>query len=219
MADDLQGTAAPETKTETPAAPTVEKPRVQAAELPPEALKARLDSAKDAARRELLADLGVSDPRDVKAALEELKKRQDAERSELERATGRVKELEARAEKATAYEVVIAGRASAEMAGLDDRAKAFVTAEAGDDPAKQLATIDRLRASGLMTVATPAPVAPPATPPAAPVNTAPRPNAPAEAGAAVVTDVRATYKRLNSENPFAAAAFAQSNAASLFFAK
>lgn len=217
MADDAQGTVAPTTtpETATPAAP--DKPRVQAADLPPEALKARLDAAKETARREMLAELGVSDPKDVKAALAELKKRQDAERSEVERLTAQTKELEGKASRADTYAAVIAGRASAELAALDEKARGFVTAEAGDDPARQLATIDRMRASGLLssTPPAPAPAAAPAAPPK-PADTAPRPNAPPEAGSVAKADIRATYDRLQAENPFAAASFALAHAGDLF---
>lgn len=215
MADDAQGTVAPAVndQTQTPAAP--EKPRVQADALPPEALKARLDAAKETARREMLAELGASDPKDVKASLAELKKRQDAERSEVERLTAQAKDLEAKAARADALSAVIAGRASAELGALGEQERAFVTAEAGDDPARQLATIDRMRASGLLGVAAPAAPVAPAAPPV-PADTAPRPNAPPEAGSVAKADIRATYDRLQAENPFAAASFALAHAGDLF---
>jgi hypothetical protein len=216
MADEAQGTAAPATTTETTAAAAPEKPRVKADDLPPEALKARLDSAKEAARRELLSELGVADPKDAKAALAELKTRREAELSELERANVRVKELEGKAAMADAFGTVITNRATAELAALNEKARAFVTAEAGADPAKQLATIDRLRATGLLETAAPA-VTPASAPAAtAPATTAPRPAAPPEAGRVTQADARATYERLQTENPFAAAAFAERHAGDLF---
>ena len=218
MADDAQGTVAPAVndQTQTPAAP--EKPRVQADALPPEALKARLDAAKETARREMLAELGASDPKDVKASLAELKKRQDAERSEVERLTAQAKDLEAKAARADALSAVIAGRASAELGALGEQERAFVTAEAGDDPARQLATIDRMRASGLLKTAAPA-VAPAA--PVAPVvrSTSPAPTAPTDAETAALADHRAEHERLRKINPFAAAAYGIRHAADVFIPK
>lgn len=216
MADDAQGTTAPATHTDPavpPAAP--DKPRVQADELPPAALKARLEAEAERTRRAVLAELGVSDTKDAKAALAELKKRQDAERTEQERLTARVAELEAQSTKAASYAAVIAGRAAAELAALPEKTRSYVTAEAGDDAAKQLATIDRLRSTGLLTEAPVAPAVAPTAPASAP-STAPRPGAPPEAGTVQSSSERETFEKLRETNPFRAAYYAQANAGKLF---
>jgi capsule polysaccharide export protein KpsE/RkpR len=223
MADEAQGTTTPATTETQTSEPKQEKPRVQADALPPEALKARLESAKEAARRELLSELGVSDPKDAKAALEELRKRQDAERSEIERLNAKTTELEGKAKLADAYAAVIAARASAEMDALPEQARLFVQASAGDDPARRLATIDQMRATGMLMTQpakpaeTPASTTPAAPPP--PANTAPRAAAPAVTSAPAITDHRAEYERLMAENPFAAAAYAERHPRDVFLTK
>ncbi len=221
MTTEAQGTTAPATPEPT-TAPAPDKPRVKADDLPPEALKARLEAEAEKTRRAVLAELGVTDTKDAKAGLAELKKRQDAEKTESERLTARVAELEAQAAKASGYAAVIANRAVAELGALNDKARAYVTAAAGDDPAKQLATIDQMRASGLLE--TPAPVvasAAPATTSAAPVapvvrDTTPARGAPPDAGAGRVTDHRAEWERLQKINPIAAAAYGNRHAADVF---
>lgn len=225
MSDATPGAAAPTggaAPAVTPPAATEPKPQVKADDLPPEALKARLESAKDAARREMLAELGVTDTKNAKEALAELKRRQDAEKTEQERLAARVAELEGKAAKADHATQVAARRAAAELSNLSDAQRAYVTKAAGDDPLKQLETIDTLRETGLLATAPAAPAAAPPTPGAAPAatptvaapaptSTAPAPNAPPQ-GSVSQLDHKAIYAGLNTPgsptyNPFAAAAY------------
>lgn len=224
MTTEAQGTSATVTIEQT-TAPAPDKPRVKADELPPDALKARLEAEAEKTRRAVLAELGVTDTKDAKAALDELKKRRDAEKTEQERLTARVAELEAQAARAGALSTIIAGRAASELGALSDKTRAYVTAEAGDDPARQLATIDRMRASGLLDAA---PVAPPAAPapappatPAAPAvrDTLPSRGAPADAATGATVDHRAEWERLQKINPIAAAAYGNRYAADVFVPK
>lgn len=210
-----QGGVAPAAPATPPAAPDA-KPHTAAADLPPEALKARLDSAKEAARRELLTELGVSDPKDVKASLAELKTRRDAEKTESERLAARVAELEGKAAKAEHATQVAARRAAAELASLTDAQRAYVAKAAGDDPLRQLETIDTLRETGLLTAppAVPAPAqtpgaAPAAAPPTPPATTAPTAGAPPPSGTVSPVDHKATFDSLRKSNPVVAAAYAR----------
>lgn len=220
-----QGTTAPATpETSAPAAAApAAKPQVQASELPPEALKARLDSAKEQARREMLAELGVTDTKDAKAALAELKKRQDAEKTETERLAARVAELEGKAAKAEHATQVASRRAAAELATLTEAQRAYVSKTAGDDPLRQLETIDSMREAGLLTTTpaaapapAPAPAAPAAATPPAPLgSTAPAPSAPAP-GQTSPVDHAAVYRSLKQSNPFAASAYLQQHQRQIF---
>lgn len=201
---------------QTPAVPVALEPpaepkRTAAADLPPEALKARLDQAKETARRELLAEMGVADTKDVKAALADLKARQDSEKTELERAKARVAELETKAAHADEAAKIAANRAALEMASLTDAQRSYVTQVAGDNPLQQLRTLDALKASGMIErPAAPAAVATVATPAPAP-NTAPLPNAPQPGSNVSEADPRKVFETLQATNPFAAAAYAQRN--------
>ncbi len=211
-----QGTPA-SAATETPAAVVATpsaKPQVQASELPPEALKARLDSAKEQARREMLAELGVTDTKDAKAAIAELKAIQDAKKSDLEKAQARIAELEGKAAKADHATQVASRRAAAELAALTDAQRAYVAKASGDDPLRQLETIDSMREAGLLATppaapaTTPAGAAPAVTPPSAqPLgSTTPAPSAPQQ-GAVSPVDHNAVFQRLRTENPFLAAQY------------
>ena len=221
MSDAPQGTpaptggAAPAAVTPPPAAPDP-KPQVHASDLPADALKARLESAKDAARREMLAELGVADTKNAKEALAELKRRQDAEKTETERLAARVAELEGKAAKADHATQVAARRAAAELSALTDAQRAYVTRAAGDDPLRQLETIDTLRETGLLVTA---PAAPPTAPsagaapspalPTPPATTAPVGGAPPPSGTVSPVDHKATFDSLRKSNPVVAAAYAR----------
>lgn len=213
-----QGTTASTEQNPPPAA--AEKPRVQANELPPEALKARLDAHAEKTRREMLAELGVTDTKDAKAAIAELKAIQDAKKSDLEKAQARIAELEGKAAKADHATQVASRRAAAELAALTDAQRAYITKTSGDDPLRQLEAIDAMREAGLLATppaapppATTAGAAPAVTPPGAqPIgSTMPAPSAPQQ-GAVSPVDHAAVYASLNDRksptyNPFAAAAY------------
>ena len=218
------GTPASTEQAATPAAapataPAAAKPRTNADDLPPDALKARLDSAKETGRKEeraaLLAELGITDTKDAKASLAELKRRQDAEKTETERLAARVAELEGKAAKADHAAQVAARRAAAELSGLTDAQRSYIAKAAGDDPLRQLETIDSMREAGLL--AAPAAAAPSATPPAAAptppaapqlANTSPPPNAPMP-GQVSPVDHAAVFESLRQTNPILAANYAR----------
>jgi hypothetical protein len=150
-------------------------------------------------RRKMLRDMGVEDPADVKAALAELKKRRDAEKTELERLQTQVTELTAKVSDREALRTTVAARAVAEMAALPEAQQTAVRTVAGDDPQQQLTTIEAMRPTWAKPEAT-APIPAPAS------TTAGQP-APAEASAAASTNHLATYEELQKTNPMQAATY------------
>ena len=203
-ADATAASAVPATATPpAPAEPAPEKPRVQADALPPDALKARLESAQQTARRELLKELGVEDPKDAKQALAELKQRQDAERTELEKAQAEADTLKAKATKADTYREILSRRAMAEMADLTEQQRATIKELAGDDPASVVNVIDKMRAGGLLGSAQPKQPEAEKNPPKVP-DTSPGKTAPDETNSSPPNH-KAIHQELQQKNPFAAA--------------
>lgn len=192
------------------AAPTASTPE---AEKDPNWLPARLERE----RRSLLKQLGVEDVGSAQAALDELKKRRDAEKTETDRLRGQLAELESKAKRAAELETVIAARADVELKSLTDAQREAVMKLAGEDPSRLLSAIDALRP----TWATQAP-APVAAPPQTQAKPAPISTSPAGRGpspeASEAEDVNATYARLAKTDPQQAAAFRLRHF-SQFFAK
>lgn len=194
--------AAPVVTPETPA-----KPQTLATDLPPEALKARLDQAKETARRELLAELGVTDQAAVKAALDQAKATEESKKSDAQK----LAELTARV---TLQTEALMGVVERTKAGLTDEQKAAVTAIAGQDTALWLKTYNALAATWAKpAVSTPAAPAAPvagATPPAVPAvpaSTAPTGGAPTPPSTTSPVDHSAVYQGLLQSNPFYAAGY------------
>lgn len=177
-------------QTPTPAAQTPADPNW---------LPARLERE----RRALLKELGVEDVTTTKAALEELKRRQDAEKTETERLRAELETYKAQAAKAAEYQSTLKAKAENELKSLTDEQREAILALTGDDPAKQLLAIDKMRAAKFFDKPTPPP---PATPPA-PATTAAPATAPAPASASGETNHLATYEALRAENPMLAAKY------------
>jgi hypothetical protein len=174
----------------------------------PDWLPGRLARAEESARRSLLAEFGVSDSAAIKTALAAAKAADDAKKTETERLTGRISELEPRAQRAETLETIVKERAAAEMASLNDAQRAAVAAIAGEDHAQQLKTITALRPSwgGAPPPAPAAPTGPkPITPPA-PNTTAPNGQQPPPANPNV-TNFVATLESLEKTNPMRAAQY------------
>lgn len=181
--------------TDTPAAapalipPAAPPPAPDAgAQQDPNWLAPRLEQAKRAAETAVLAQLGVKDAAEAKAALDAYKAAQDAAKTEAERVAARIAEGDAAKARAAILETAVGTHADSELAKLDDAKRAAVVAIAGDDKAAQLRAIAALAPTWAAAVAaTPAAVTPPAAPPAA-ATTAHPPTAPAPA-ATTQTDV------------------------------
>jgi len=208
--------------TVTPAAPTVvvdpQAPKPAPAAAAPAAPQGEpsekpswLDARLERERRAVLKDLGIESVDDAKKSLAELHAKREAEKSAAQKAA----ELEAslKAEKAKGDEMAkaIGAFAKAKMAGLTDAQRAAVTAVAGEDATKQLATIEALAptwAAPAASAAT-APAAPAA--PARPADTAPAPSAPSDGVGASPPDPKAVYAELKKTNPVIAARYAIAN--------
>jgi len=152
-------------------------------------------------RRKILRELGAENVSDVKAALGELKERQNQEKTELERLQTRNTELESAEAQRDGLVAMVAQQAEAEMSSLADEHRAVVVAVAGDDPQKRLAAIRVLRPTWAMGQN------PTAVPIAAPVATAPTSAAPSAASAAASTNHLATLEDLEQTNPVMAAQY------------
>ena len=198
-------TTAPEGTT----APTEPVILPTAAPSEPEWLPARLERAKQAARADVLRELGAESLDAAKARIVAAKAAEDAQKSELQRLTERIAALEPSAAKVAELQAVVAQHADAELAKLTDEQRAAVTAIAGDDKARALATVEALRPTWVKA----APAAPPPPPPAA--NTAAAGTAPT--GAVVPTvNYRATWEALKAANPIQAAQYLERYQAEIF---
>jgi hypothetical protein len=205
--------ATPVVPTPAPAAPT---PATQSDDTKePHWLAARLQRTEEAARKALLKDLGVEDPKDAKKALADYKARIEAEKSELQKAQERAASYEAAAKERDVYRAKVETWAKAQFDGLSETQKAAIERLAGDDPLKRADAIELLRptwgtAAPATTVAATAPAATPTPPPIpAPANIAPP--APAPRPSAVQTPWE-KFKQIEKEQgPYAAAVFYQFN--------
>jgi len=206
--------------TQTPAisAQPEAKPRVMVDELPPEALKRRLEDEGNKVRREMLAELGVTDVSDVKTAMAELNKRRDSEKTETERLREQTAKLEGKAKQAERYGEIIKRRAIGEMASLKPQQIEAVKEIAGDDPAEQLRVIDIMRAKwGTDPLQSEAEVQAAAAgkPKPPPETTAPARGAPPEQQLSE-TDHKRVYEELKKSNPFAATEYLQRHYTDVF---
>lgn len=192
MSEVEQAAAPAETQTsaQTPA-PAPEQPR------DPNWLPARLERE----RKAILKELGVEDIKDAKTALDELKKRQDSERTEYERLKLENDALKATAAKAAEYQAALKLRAESELAALSDEQREALLSLTGDDPAKQITAIEKMRAVFLKPAAT-------APTPATTATSAP---APKPADTAPAKSHLAEYERLKTINPMVAASYRLAN--------
>lgn len=176
----------------------------------PEWLQPRLERE----RAKVLKDLGVENPDDAKKALAEHKARLDAAKTVEQKNAELAAQLKAKDDEAAQYRVTLAEMTSRMMVGLSEEQKSAVIKLAGDDPAKQLATINALAPTWAKTEADAKAAAAAAAPKIAP-NSAPAKTAP-QATTATQVNARATYEELSKSNPFEAAAFGLSHVTDVF---
>lgn len=169
-----------------------------------EQLRDRLAEEREKARKSLLTELGFEKIDDAKAVVTSAKAKADAEKTETERLTGRVKQLEPLETEVATLREAVAAQAKDAMSALTDAQRAAVAAVAGDSAAAQIKTIAALRP----TWATPAAVtAPAAAVVVAPATTTSPNAAPAPASTSSPTDHKAAYESLKTKNPIAAAQY------------
>ena len=164
-------------------------------------LAGRLQRERDATAKQILAELGVADAKDAKAALKAYRDSESAKKTEDQKLRERLAALEPLETRVTALTETLTAVAQAELAKLTEVQRASVTRVAGADPQRQLDVITALRDS--WTVA--APAAPPA-----PQNTAPAAPAPAPAAPGVTNHI-ATWEALKRANPVEAARYLVAN--------
>lgn len=171
-------------------------------------LKPRLEQAKAS----VLKELGVDNIDDAKKAFAELKAKQDAAKSDAEKAADFRTKFEAQQAENKKLADAVAEYAGRQMLGLSAEQQAAVKAIAGDDAAQQIKAITALSPTwAAKRDAEPLATSGTAVAPAfVPVTTAPAPSAPS----GTVTsppDHRAVYVELRASNPFAAAAYAEAH--------
>lgn len=179
------------------------KPHTLASDLPDDALRNRIAAAKETARRELLAELGIDTPDAAKAALAAQRAADDAKKTETERAA-------AQAVRLSNLEAAVTAQWQHEAAGLTDEQRKAVTDLAGTDVAGCLRTLNVLRSTwGKPAVPVVEVLATPrVASPVAPATTTPNVPAPASGTVTSPPDHAATYKKLRQTHPFAASQYA-----------
>lgn len=185
------------------------------AERDPEWLNQRLAKAKTSGRNDVLKELGVSSLDDVKAAINARQAQIDAEKTSAQKASELEGSLASVKAQNAALLASVTAFATAQMGALTEAQKAAVVAIAGDDPSRQVTTIEALRPTW---AAQAAPTVTPATAPAAPTtapapspaptDTAPAPSAPSPTNAVSQPNHKAVYAELRKTNPVVAANYA-----------
>lgn len=201
MSDQIPGPAPaePTQPAATPAEPV--KPSVPASALPEDALSARIAAAKATGKNELLKELGVTDPAQLKAALDSIKAAEEAKKTEAEKLAGHLAELERT--KATLADATAAIESvwATESTKLTAEQLAAVDALGGQSSAAKVRALNLLRPTWVT------PTAPPQAPAAPPATTSPAPNAPPTTTISP-TDPKARHADLLAKNPVAAANYA-----------
>lgn len=157
-------------------------------------------------RAKVLKDLGIESPEEAKKALEKIKQVEEAQKSDAQKRG----ELEStlKAERAAKQEMAeaLGAYAKSQMGALTEAQRNAVAAVAGEDPAKQLKTIEALKPTWAGAAAPAAPAAPP------PVrDTAPAPAAPKDGAPSPPPDAKAIHEELQKSNPILAARYALAN--------
>lgn len=160
-----------------------------------------------------MAELGLDDIGEIKAAIAAKRAGDDAKKTAEERAVEAATKLSKAEQEAAEYKAVLTQRATAEFALLTQEQQDAVVAIAGDSAAARLKAITALaptwKSTAPITVEDPKTVAGAAavTPPA---TTAPQPSAPPAAGQ-VQLDHKSQYEQLKKTNPLAAAHYLRLN--------
>lgn len=181
-------------------------PAAKPAGTPPGDEPAWLGPRLERERAKVLKDLGIESPEEAKKAIEAARAAAEAQKSDAQKRG----ELETtlkneRAEKQAMAEA-LGAYAKSQMGALTEAQRNAVVAVAGEDPAKQLKTIDALRPTWAGAAAPAAPADPPP-----PKNTAPAPAAPKDGAPSPPPDAKAIYETLKATNPILASRYALAN--------
>lgn len=210
----------------TPVAPSVVAPVVTATVVPaviaeptdgqePPWLAARLSRAENAVLRKLGID--PSKTEDAKEALAAYRAKIEKDKTDLDKANEKARLVPDLTKERDDLKATVTGYAVVELAKLAPEQKAAVLAIAGEDPAKQLTTVNALRATWAVVapvvpiaatttkVEVAAPVVKVPIPPFA--NTAPPVGSPGAAAPTPPGDHLGTMRMLEQTNPIKAAAY------------
>jgi hypothetical protein len=185
-------------------APPAKDPDEQAAWL-----KGRLEQARTAANKALLAELGVDDAAKAKAFIEAGLAAENEKKSLAEKLAEQATALTTTKAQAEKYSGIIAQQASAQMSALSAEQQAAVKAIAGEDPAEQLRAVIALAPTWKAAPVTETPGQKPAASP--PASTAATVGGPPPAGSTSPPDHKAEFEKLQQTNPVAAARYARAH--------
>ncbi len=163
-----------------------------------------LDARLERERRSVLKELGIESLDEAKKTLTEAAAKKEAEKSVAQKLGEVEKERASERKRMTEMEETFSVLATAQLKTLSDAQRAAVALVAGDDPAKQLKTIEALRPTWASAAAPAATASPEAA-----RNTAVAPNAPKDAGTlSSPPDHKAIYAELMKSNPIFASRYA-----------
>jgi len=151
--------------------PATEAPATQPEE--PAWLPDRLKQARATAQKQLLQELGVTDPGDVKAKLAELDKLKTAQLTDQERIAKQLAELQPKADLADKLQAQFSSIVDSQFSALPEMQQAAIDSVASGDAGKRWELMQVLRAAGgavIAAAARPANTAPAAPPPPAPTQ-------------------------------------------------
>lgn len=165
-----------------------------------------LDARLERERKAVLKELGLDSLEDAKKAVAAARADEEAKKSTAQKAA----ELEASLKSTKAEKDQLAEAlsiyAKSQLSALTEAQRSAVAAVAGDDPAKQLKTIEALRPTWASVTAAAPVIA------EKPKDTAPAPAAPKSEGtASSPPDSKAIHAELKKTNPVLAARFALAN--------
>jgi hypothetical protein len=171
----------------------------------PEEKPSWLDARLERERKSVLKELGLESLDDGKKAIAALKAEEEAKKSAAQRAAELEASLKTTKAEKDAMAEALGAHAKSQMSALTEAQRNAVAVVAGDDPAKQLKTIEALKSTWTSAAAPAASAAPP------PRDTAPAPSAPKDGGTSAPPDPKAIHAELQKSNPILAARFAMAN--------
>lgn len=208
MADEIIADPAAPANPAPPADPVVPAAPASGENTNPTWLAPRLEQQSKSARQALLKELGVENLDEAKAVLADANTRKEATKSAEQKALEATTKLTQAEQEAKEYKEIVRSQASTRLSSLNEEQRKAVEAVAGDDPARQLRTIEALSPtwSKKPATVTPAPIV---------SDTAPPPNQPA-APNGIVPNAKAVWESLKESNPILADRFLLANQKEIF---
>lgn len=162
-----------------------------------------LDARLEQNRRALLKDLGIDNLDEAKELLSQAKAKKEAEKSDAQKRGELELTLKQSNERIAEMHSALSVMAQSQMSTLSDAQRSAVVDIAGDDPAKQIKTIEKLRPTWAQAPSKAAETV---------ADTAPPRNAPkAEITVDAPEDPREVWAKLKEINPIVAARYAVAN--------